>query len=679
MCGIAGIMTAENAPPVDFAELCTMIAMLEHRGPDGYGLYRDARIGLAHARLSIIDLASGDQPLSTPDGKIWLSFNGEIFNYIELRQQLMALGHRFSTTSDSEVILHCYQRYGERAWAMLNGQFAFAVWDTRAQKLWLVRDRFGILPLHYAVVDGHVVFASEAKALFAGGRIAPAFDPQGLGEIFTTWAAMAPRTAFAGVRQVRPGSALCFDTRLEPTEQRYWQMRPGNYTGGREAADQLESHLKNAVDLRLRADVPVGAYLSGGLDSSVIGSLATRATPNIQSFGIRFEDPRFDETSEQRAVIRHLKTAHHEIYCTAGDIRAALAETVWHCETPLLRTSPVPMFLLSAAVKAAEIKCVLTGEGADELLCGYSIFKEDQIRRFWARDPQSRMRPALLSRIHHYVGGADAHNNTLWQRFFRTGLTDTDHPFYSHLIRWNNTGWTRRILSPDMQAGLPFDQMLQEFESTLPEDWLVWDPLLRAQYLEIQSFMSSYLLPCQGDRVAMAHGVEARYPFLDPDLVEFCCTLKTSDKQMGTADKLALRRVAKRYLPPEIAGRRKQPFRAPIGSALYTSDVEAFGAYLTPAALEKAGCFDVKVVEQLLARMRRRGGDQIGEREEMAFVGVLTLAILADAFGPGFGDKTREATARLARIPCRVLVDRLHGASEHAPTPFAGREEYSYV
>jgi len=392
MCGIAGVMTATGGVPVNFGELRQMIAMLSHRGPDGYGLYRDQWVGLAHSRLSIIDLFGGAQPLCNRDGTLWLTFNGEIFNFIELRRQLASLGHQFSNNGDSEVIVHCYERFGPRAWEMLNGQFAFALWDSRLHKLWLVRDRFGILPLYYACVSGYLLFASEAKALFASGRITPRFDREGLNQIFINWSAMAPRSAFAGIRQVPPATALCFDNQLRGTEQRYWQPKPAPLPcHDTQAADALETHLKHSVALRLRADVPVGAYVSGGLDSSVISSFAVAASGKIETFGIRFEDSRFDETEEQRLVIKHLGTNHHEIYCRADDIRKGLAETVWHCETPLLRTSPVPLFLLSDAVAAANIKTVLSGEGADELLCGYTIFKEDQIRRFWARQPDSHL------------------------------------------------------------------------------------------------------------------------------------------------------------------------------------------------------------------------------------------------------------------------------------------------
>jgi len=667
VCGIAGIMAAAaEASSISFSELRQMLAMLSHRGPDGYGLYRDQRVGLAHSRLSIIDLAGGAQPLCNQNGTIWLTFNGEIFNFIELRQQLAALGHRFSTNGDSEVIVHCYERFGPRAWEMLNGQFAFALWDSRLRKLWLVRDRLGILPLYYACVSGHLLFASEAKALFGGGRIAPKFDQAALSQIFTTWSAIAPRSAFVGIRQVPPATALCFDDELRSSVQRYWEPHPAREPFPRspaETADELEAQLKRSVALRLRADVAVGAYVSGGLDSSVIASLAVAASGRIETFGIRFEEPRFDETEEQRLVAKHLGTNHHELLCAADDIRDALAETVWYCETPLLRTSPVPLFLLSQAVKSAGIKTVLTGEGADELLCGYTIFKEDQIRRFWARQPDSQVRPALLRRLHHYVGSENARQNALWESFFRRGLLDTGHPFYSHLIRWQNTAWTLRLLAPDIRASLPLESMLEEMEANLPVDLRNWDPLTRAQYIEIDGFMSSYLLSCQGDRVAMAHGVEARYPFLDPDLVNFCFNLETTDKLIGTRDKLALRRVARRHVPAEICRRRKQPFRAPIASTLFGSEAERFHDLLSPAGLAQDGYFDVPAVTRLLARTRANGVDLLGEREEMGLIGVLTLRLLSDAYVRQFAGRARDARDQLAGVRCHVLVDRSDKAS----------------
>ncbi len=663
MCGIAGILAGPQAPTVSFEELRRMIALVAHRGPDGYGLYRDDRVGLAHARLSLVDLAGGHQPIRNADGTLWLSFNGEVFNYVELRRRLARLGHRFYTEGDGEAIVHCYERYGEAAWEMLNGQFAFALWDSRRRKLWLVRDRVGILPLFWTVADGHLLFASEAKALFAGSRLAPSIDPAGLAETFTAWAATAPATVFRGVRQVPPATALCFGPDLRPAEHRYWRPDPTRQpaaTTPDAAAEALEELLDHAIALRLRADVPVGAYVSGGLDSSVIGSLAVaRAGAATHTFGIRFADSRFDETAEQRLVAGWLATRHHEILCDGADIRDALAEVVWHAETPLLRTAPVPMFLLSAQVREAGIKTVLTGEGADELLAGYTIFKEDAIRRFWARQPHSRLRPALLARIHHYVGSDRARTTGLWRDFFRRDLEAVDHPFYSHLIRWRNTAWTLRLLAPDIRAAWDLDSALAAAAADLPADWAAWDPLARAQMIEMQGFLSSYLLASQGDRVAMAHAVEARYPFLDPAVIDFCLSLPRGCKMAGLRDKLALRRLAAhRGLPAAVWTRRKQPFRAPIGEALFGPGAQAFHDLLAPAALEADGLLGGAAVAALAAKARRHDGRMGGEREEMGLVGVLTLRLLSHQFGPAFAGRAAQARDRLARIEPTILIDR---------------------
>jgi asparagine synthase (glutamine-hydrolysing) len=667
MCGITGLFAGPSAPPVSADELRRMMAMLAHRGPDGYGWYREERVGLGHTRLSLIDLEGGHQPIRNDDGSVWMVFNGEIFNYVELRRHLKSLGHSFYTEGDSEVIVQCYQRYGADAWRMLNGQFAFALWDRRQRKLWLVRDRLGILPLHYAVVDGHLLFASEAKALFAGGRISPRISPQGLAEVFIRWSASPPRTVFEGVSQVPPATALCFDETLTVAQTRYWQPTPAgseyaHLTDG-DATDALEAHLKRSIALRLRADVPVGSYVSGGLDSSVISAIAKDLLGDagtLDTFGIRFEDPRFDETAEQRLMAGMLGSRHHEFLCRADDIRKALDEVVWRCETPLLRTAPVPMFLLSRLVRDTGVKTVLTGEGADEMLAGYTIFKEDQIRRFWARQPESRMRPALLRRIHHYIGSADARSNALWQNFFGQNLQETANPFYSHLVRWQNTAWTLRLLSPEVRGAASLDGVMANLAEQMPDGWLDWDPLTRAQFIETQSFMSSYLLSCQGDRVAMAHGVEARYPFLDPEFVDFALALPKRHKLRGLRDKIVLRRVAARRLPEAIWNRKKQPFRAPIARAVFGREgLMQFRDVLSPGALASHGLCDAQTPALLLRRAERlEEGQSLGEREEMGLIGMLTLGLLERHFGSGFAGHMQDGMAALERMPLHISVEQ---------------------
>ena len=677
MCGIAGILTAAGDAPVDLDRLRSMLAAIGHRGPDGHGLFRDERVGLGHGRLSIVDLAGGFQPLTGEDRTVWLSFNGEIFNHLELRRDLIARGHRFATHSDSEVIVHAYEEHGERAWSLFNGQFAFALWDRRAQRLWLVRDRMGILPLHWARAGGgaggQIVFASEAKSLFAGGLVAPEIDPAGLAQVFTRWSTTAPTTAFAGVHSVRPGAALRIEAGdMTVTEQRWWQpdmaVDPRLAALSPEAAaDELGERLADSVRLRLRADVPVGAYLSGGLDSSVIGSLVRQvdASP-LETFAVRFHDPAFDETAEQRRMAGLLGTDHHEIVCGPEEIAGALEQVVWHGEAPLLRTAPVPLFLLSGLVHDAGMKVVLTGEGADELLAGYSIFKEDRVRRFWARRPESSMRPSLFARLHPEVQAGGARSTDMWARFFGRDLTATDLPFYAHLVRWHNTAWTRRILHPDLRAGAsdagPAVDDLGDDPALLgemPPGWTSWDPLARAQWVEIATFLSSYLLSSQGDRVAMAHGVEVRYPFLDPDVVDFCAALPPQHKLVGLHDKAALRRFASRTLPPEIWRRPKQPYRAPMTTALFGPDEPGYVTdLLSDASIDDLGLLDPRAARLLRDRARARGGALPGEREEMALVGALTLQVLGRGY---LVEGTARAAAARARFdagpPPHVLVD----------------------
>ncbi len=472
MCGVAGIVGAPGRPPVSLSTLHRMIAMLGHRGPDGYGVFRDDRAALGHARLSIIDLEGGFQPLTNEDRSVWLSYNGEIFNFLTLRRELQARGHRFRTAGDSEVIVHLYEEYGEGAWARLNGQFAFALWDGKLGRLWLVRDRFGILPMFYAADPGSVVFASEAKALFASGLVAPEIDASAVVEAFTRWSVAAPRSSFVGVRSVRPGSAVRFDRDLEPHESCYWEPDFSEdpalgELGVDEAADDLGQLLGEAVRLRLQADVPVGAYLSGGLDSSVIGSLIRSIdTSPLQTFAVRFVDPAFDETPEQRRMAGLLGTQHHEVLCDDESIRRQFEEIVWHCEAPLLRTAPAPLFLLSELVRENGMKVVLTGEGADELFAGYGIFKEDKVRRFWAREPSSVNRPRLLERVHSEVGAGAARSSDMWQRFFGRHLEEIDDPFYSHRIRWENTSWATRVLTPEARAEAGFGTTLDASAAT---------------------------------------------------------------------------------------------------------------------------------------------------------------------------------------------------------------------
>ncbi len=666
MCGIAGLFVSANAAPPRVSELEAMVAMLGHRGPDGYGIYRDGRAGLAHARLSIIDLSGGAQPMTNEDESLWITFNGEIFNYLELRTELEAAGHVFRTRSDTEAIVHAYEQWGDGAWARFNGQFAVALWDTRAKKLVLARDQFGIVPLFYAKAPGAIAFASEIKAIFAGKRVTAEFDATALTEIFTRWAVPAPGSPFKGVACVSPGHVVTIDSDHKVESKAWWQPDfTARFGSGirslDEGVDQLETILKDAVSIRLRADVPVGAYLSGGLDSSLVTSLIQRSrSSHLETFSIRFEDAAFDETPQQRQMVERLETRHHEVMVTGADIARSFPEVVKHCETPLLRTSPVPLFMLSDLVRRNGTKVVLTGEGADELFAGYSIFKEDAIRRFWARSPEKDWRSALLSRVHHYVGSSDQHEGRMWKQFFRKGLSDTGNPFYSHAVRWANTAWTTRFLSKDVLAKADAGAAEAALAGSLPPGFGSWSPLARAQAVEIATFMSPYLLSCQGDRVSLGHGVEARYPFLDPQVIAFATGLPSGLKLSGLKDKLILRKLGARYLPQDISARPKQPYRAPTTTSFFGPNSPGYvRELLSPDMLARHGLIEVNPARMLAEKAWAREGRLPGEREEMALIGILSLQILAQWVRSELPHTAMLETKRLKATRPSILVDRL--------------------
>ena len=325
----------------------------------------------------------------------------------------------------------------------------------------------------------------------------------------------------------------------------------------------------DAARIRLRADVPVGAYLSGGLDSSVTAAIIRKYASNkLDTFSIAFEDLEFDESPFQQQMADMLDTNHQVVYCTSADVGRVFPDVVWHTETPILRTSPAPMFMLSKLVQDHNYKVVLTGEGADEILAGYNIFKETKVRRFWARNPDSQVRPLLLRRLYPYISGLSDSQGAYLTAFFGKGLSDTDSPYYSHAIRWSNTARIRRFLlrnQPGPQKGHDWDQA----SVPLPPYFETWSPLAQAQYLEMSVFLSQYLLSSQGDRMLMAHSVEGRFPFLDHRVVEFCNSLPPRMKLRGLTEKWLLKQFGRQLVPTDIWQRPKQPYRAPIHRSFF--------------------------------------------------------------------------------------------------------------
>ena len=635
MCGIAGYFALTPRPLAPRGVLERMVEAVRHRGPDAGGIYHDGRAALGHRRLSIIDLSGGKQPLSTPDERLWVTFNGEIFNYVELTEDLAKRGRQFSTKSDTETILHAYAEHGPKCVESFNGDFAYAVWDRDRQRLVMARDRMGVRPLYYTVVDGVLVFASEVKSLFHYPGVRAELDPLGLEQTFTFWSPLAPRTAFKGISELPPGHQLIAENgtfKIEP----YWRLqfpRRGEAPTMNEAqaAERIEHLLKDATRLRMRADVPVGAYLSGGFDSSATTALAQQLNPALRTFSLEFESPELDESQFQRTLVDALQTDHSAFRCKGGDIAEHFPEVIRHTERPIVRSAPAALYLLSREVRDHGFKVVLTGEGADEVFGGYDIFKETMVRHFWARQPASKWRPLLLKRLYPYLGDLQSQPVKYLQAFFRIGLENPGDPLFSHLTRFATTRKITQFYSGDLRATINGYDPLEELRGTLPADFSTWHPLSRAQYLETGCLLPGYILSSQGDRVAMAHAVEGRFPFLDHRVVELGAAMPPSLKLKSLREKYLLRRTLGRPLPSSIVERPKQPYRAPDSERFLKRRHEYVEALLAPDAIARAGYFEPRAVRRLLEKCRRPAGP-VSTADNQAFVGILSTQLLHSTF-----------------------------------------------
>lgn len=654
MCGISGVLKLDGGP-VDRDVLGGMIATLRHRGPDASGIHIAGAVGLAHARLSIIDLQGGAQPMSSMDGRLWITFNGEIFNYIELREELLGKGYRFATRSDTEVILNAYREYGEDCVRHFNGQWGFAIWDAEARKLFLSRDRFGVRPLFYTQTADSFLFASEIKALLACPEVPAEIDLESLDQIFTFWVTLPPKTAFENIFQVPPGCSLTVEdgeVRVSP----YWPVSypeiPGNSDlEEKRLAEELLHLLWDATRIRLRSDVPVGAYLSGGIDSTVTTALMRKiAGDRLRSFSITFEDAEFDEKTYQDEASAFLGTQHSNVSCSSDDIAQVFPDVIWHTEQPVIRTAPAPMFLLSRLVHENGFKVVLTGEGADEVLGGYDIFKEAKIRQFWGRNLESEWRPLLLRRLYPYMENLQRQSPEYLQRFFRVTAEDLGSPFFSHLPRWELTAKLKQFFSPEVREANANCDAVRDMETRLPSAYRSWSYFRQAEYLEAKYLLSGYILSSQGDRMAMAHSVEGRYPFLDYRVVEFAAKLPANLKMKVLDQKHLLKRAFSGSIPESITRRPKQPYRAPDGKCFFGANaVDYAEELLSPEAIRQNGIFNAQAVTLLAQKFK--DGRASSVKDNMALVGVLSTQLLVHQF---INQRSQEP----ARCPQLTLNDK---------------------
>ncbi len=605
MCGIAAVFHPGGrvAPQT----LSDAAAALRHRGPDGQRcwLSPDESVGLAHARLAIIDLETGDQPLANEDGSLRLVVNGEFYGHEAIRDELQQAGHRLATATDSEIALHLYEDLGLSFWKRLRGEFALVLWDQRQRRLTAARDRFGIKPLFYATVRGALYLASEVKALRAMG-VPLAWDHEAVHQLTMLGALSPSRSLFKGVFQIPPGHCLLAEvsgSRL----RRYWDIPfpDGQAAAPAESDEELTrdfgSALDDAVRLRLRADVPVGCYLSGGLDSSSVLGLASRhASRPLDAFTVVFDHASYDESKLAEETARFCGAVWHPLRITGRDLADHFADTVWHVESLLSNGNSVAKLLLSRAAAQAGVKVVLTGEGSDEVLAGYALFQKDLA-------PSS------------------------------SGLLSLDLGFTPAWLeaQVKNGERHRSLLAPAFLAGLAarngWDELLREVDA--PGALGTWEPLRRSLYLWAKTVLPNYILAAGGDRVEMAHSVEGRPPFLDHEVVERAARLPSPLLFGGGTEKYVLRQAARPVLTDAVYRRRKQPFLAPPASLeLRGPFFECLRALLSGPGLEALPFCDAARVRAEVADLESRP-PAVRLTLDPVLMKLASLAVLGQRFG----------------------------------------------
>jgi asparagine synthase (glutamine-hydrolysing) len=616
MCGFVGCFDLRAARAAEPDLLVSMADTLLHRGPDSSGYFAEGPLGLGFRRLSIIDLAGGDQPLYNEDRSLVLVCNGEIYNHRELRRELERKGHSFRTNSDVEVLLHLYEEEGTGFLNRLNGQFAFALYDRRRKRLFMARDHFGINPLYYTVADGVLIFASEIKAILAHPSVERAVDLTGLDQVLTFPGMVSPRTLFKNIRSLKPGHHIVVqDGDFQVAE--YWDLdfpqadqavpaQPESYY-----VDALKQLLARSVQYRLQADVPVGFYLSGGLDSSLIAALIKEVSTGGErhSFSVGFTDRGISESKYQRLMTEKVGSVHHEITFDAEDIPNRLERMVFHAECPVKESYNTCNLALSEAASGAGIPVILTGEGADELFAGYVGYRFDRFRNSYARDsgPAANLEEEL--------------REALWGN--RHLLYERDHHAF--------TGVKSDLYAEHVGGSLGEFNCLN-FELVNKERLRGRSTLHQRSYLDFKLRLSDHLIADHGDKMALANSVEARYPFLDIDLVEFSTHIPAGLKLNDYTEKYILKRVAAGLVPNEIVNREKYGFQAPGSPSLLRQRNAWVYDMLSYSRIKRQGYFNPETIEKLKTQYAQENFKLCLPFEDDLLMIVLTFGIALDLF-----------------------------------------------
>lgn len=635
MCGIVGLINPLNIPleklagindQLGLGDLCNgMLSLIKHRGPDEFGALFEGQSFLGNARLSIRDLVSGTQPISNQNQDTWVVYNGEIYDDEYLRTDLQKKGHHFLTQSDTEVLVHLYDEYQENMVSHLNGEFAFCLYDRAKKKYFLIRDPFGTKPLYYKKLNSSaLLFSSEIKPLLWASSEKPKISSLAVAQTLEAWACIPPHSSFENINQLAPGSILVVDSTGRISEQTYFSWNPVPSQG----AVRSEELLRRSVKRRLKSDVPVGVYLSGGLDSSIIAYHVKESGLNdFSTFSVEFDSAQFDESRSQLEMQRMLGSHHHSIKVSGEDIVGNFVDATVYGESVVFRSAFVPMYLLSKLVKDVGYKVILSGEGSDELFGGYDLFREAKILSEWSQGNLNlESAQAGLSKLYSYLPDFKKENLRFIMGFYKSLLDKMDGPYSSHTSRWSNYKNLKSFLlkdhgeSPATVAinGLPFQNGSQSV-------------LNRARYVEIITLLHGYLLSTQGDRMASAHSVEVRLPFLDKDMLNFALGSGVENFLDLERGKKNLYQAYTGRLPDSITTKPKQPYLAPDSEIFFNRAApQDWRDFLSQDSLSGLELFNYSEVAMLLGHLENlcERNLNIPRKLNTAFFSILSSSIL---------------------------------------------------
>jgi asparagine synthase (glutamine-hydrolysing) len=621
MCGIAGISGPELTENEESRDLIArMLGAVEHRGPDDEGHYIDPGVAMGMRRLAIIDLATGRQPISNEDGSIWIVFNGEIYNYRELRELLLARGHKLRTRTDTETIAHLYEDEGERCVERLRGMFAFAIWDRRERSLFLARDRVGKKPLHYAMAGRALVFGSEIKSLLQHPGVKREVNLQAISDFLSFGYVPDPATAFTGVRKLPPGHTLTFKDGLIYT-RRYWDFDYSRESDGRghdareeDYVERLRELIAESVRVRLESDVPLGAFLSGGIDSSLVVAMMAREM-KVKTFSIGFPESGFDELRYARIAARHFGADHHE-FVVKPDVCRLVEEIVWHHDEPFADVSSVPTYIVSKMARE-HVTVALSGDGGDEVFGGYERYVVDRRRQRYERIPNF-LRRALLRTARALPQGAYG------KRFLRN-IALEPAARYVDSVSYFDRDSQLNLFSEDARLALAGYDPARRFEQMFAAP-ATRSRLERLLFLDSKTYLPGDIL-VKVDRMSMANSLETRAPLLDHHLIEFAQTIPASFKLRGLETKYILKRAAMGLIPEEIIRRPKQGFDVPIRRWFNHELREMLDDTLNDRRARERGEFNHRAVLAILDEHRRGARDHSRQ-----LWGLLTLELWRRAF-----------------------------------------------